>query len=133
MTHTKPEYEPSYIKLVAADQFNLTEEKEARLSEIIKDINSKTGMEFNNDVAVKSALQIRDIMKSNPDLLASAKNNTQDDFALAYYSNIENALIDGLEQNQEFFTLLLKQPELQKELLGLFLSDIYKSLRDNKE
>ncbi|MCR5349374.1 MAG: DEAD/DEAH box helicase family protein [Acholeplasmatales bacterium] len=129
MTHTKPEYESSYIKLVAADQFNLTEEKEARLSEIIKDINSKTGMEFNNDVAIKSALQIRDIMKSNPDLLASAKNNTQDDFALAYYSNIENALIDGLEQNQEFFTLLLKQPELQKELLGLFLSDIYKSLR----
>ena len=62
-------------------------------------------------------------------MLASTKNNTQDDFKLAYYSNIEDALIDGLEQNQEFFTLLLKQPELQKELLGLFLSDIYKSLR----
>lgn len=132
-TYTKPSYEPSYIKLVAADQFNLTEEKEAKLSDIIRDINSKTGMEFNNDVAIKSALQIRDIMKSNPDLLASAKNNNQDDFSLAYYSNIEKALVDGLEQNQEFFTLLLNQPELQKELLGLFLSDIYKSLRDNKE
>lgn len=130
-THTKPKIEPAVIKLAVADNFNLSEDKEQRLSEIIKEINSRTGMSCNNDVAMKAALQIRDIMKSNAELMASAANNTVIDFELAYYSNIEDALVEGLTQNQEFFTLLLNQPELQKEVLGIFLEDIYNSLREN--
>lgn len=132
-THDTPKIEPTQIKLVVADSFNLSEDKEQKLSEIIREVNSKTGASLNNDVAMKAALQIRDIMKANPDLMASAANNTVNDFELAYYSNIEDALVEGLSQNQEFFTMLLQQEELQKEVLGIFLEDIYNSLRNNEK
>ena len=42
-------------------------------------------------------------------------------------------LIDGLEQNQDFFTLLLQNDEIKHEVLGLFLSDTYHSLRNGEE
>jgi type I restriction enzyme R subunit len=50
------------VKLPTAESFGLTEAKEERLSEIIAEINSRTGKAYNNDVAVKAMLQIRDIL-----------------------------------------------------------------------
>lgn len=35
-----------------------------------------------------------------------------------------------LEQNQDFFTLLLQNDEIKKEVLGLFVADTYQSLRE---
>lgn len=43
--------------------------------------------------------------------------------------NIDDALIEGLSQNQDFFTLLLQNEEIKKEVLGIFADEIYKSLR----
>lgn len=40
----------------------MSEDKEKRLSEIIDEINSKTGKNYDNDVVVKAMLQIRDIL-----------------------------------------------------------------------
>ena len=39
-------------------------------------------------------------------------------------------MIEGLSQNQDFFTLLLQNEEIKKEVLGIFAEEIYKSLRD---
>lgn len=39
-------------------------------------------------------------------LKTSAKNNTQQDFEFAYFDDIDDALIEGLSQNQDFFSLL---------------------------
>ena len=44
-----------------------------------------------------------------------------------------DALIEGLSQNQDFFSLLLSNDEMKKEVLGIFVSEIYKSLREEKE
>ena len=44
-------------------------------------------------------------MKSEK-LRASAQNNTERDFEFAYFDNIDDALVEGLEQNQDFFSLL---------------------------
>lgn len=120
------------VKLPTAESFGLTPDKEERLSAIIAEINSKTGRNYDNDVAVKAMLQIRDIMKKSAVLRASAKNNSEKDFEYAYYDGIDDALLDGLEQNQDFFTLLLNNESIKKEVLGIFASEIYSSLREEQ-
>lgn len=120
------------IKLPTAETFNLTEDEEKRLSEIIKEVNSKTGRSFDNDIAIKAALQIKDLMMKNEELKSSAKNNTIKDFEFSYFSSVDNALLDGFNQNQDFFTLLLRNENIRKEILGIFMEEIYKSLRGDK-
>ena len=118
-----------YVELPVADRFNLTEDEESRLSEIIKEVNSKTGKQFDSDVALKAALQIKDILKKNPDVIASAKTNSLADFGFTFESAIDDALVDGLQQNQEFFSLLLNNGEIKKDVLGIFLKAIYEDLK----
>ena len=104
-------------------------DKKERLSEIIAEINAKTGANYDVDVATKAAMQIRDIMLKSEELKRSAKNNSEKDFKFSYFSNVEDALIEGLGQNQGFFSYLLDHDDAQKEVLGIFLSEIYRSLR----
>ena len=118
------------IRLPQSDGFNLTEAKIERLSAIIEEINSRTGRAYNSDVAVKAMLQIRDILMRSERLRTSAKNNSESDFEFSFYDDIDDALIEGLEQNKDFFTLLLSNDELKKEVLGIFATEIYKSLRN---
>ena len=117
------------MKLPMAESITLTPDKEERLSQIIAEINSIAGKDYDNDVAVKAMLQIRDIMMKSDKLKKSAKNNTEKDFEFAYFDNIDDALIEGLEQNQDFFSLLLGNDEIKKKVLGIFIGDIYKSLK----
>ncbi len=117
-------------KLPQSDGFNLTEAKVERLSQIIDEINSRTGKTYDNDVAVKAMLQIRDILLKSDRLKTSAKNNSEKDFEFSFYDDIDDALIEGLEQNQDFFTLLLNNAEIKKDVLGIFASEIYKSLKN---
>ncbi len=117
------------MKLPTAYDIVLTPAKEERLSQIIIEINNRTGRNYDNDVAIKAALQIRDIMKKSEELKTSARNNTEQDFEFAFFDHVDDALIDGLEQNQDFFTLLLQNDEIKKEVLGLFVEDTYQSLR----
>lgn len=117
------------VKLPVADAIDLPEDKKKKLSEIIEDINAKTGSDYDSEVATKAAMQIRDIMLKSEKLKTSARNNTVKDFEFSYFSNVENALVEGLEQNQDFFGYLLDDTDAQKEVLGVFLDEIYKSLR----
>lgn len=117
------------VKLPTAEHFGLTEDKEKRLSEIIDEINSRTGKSYDNDVVVKAMLQIRDILMKSEKLKTSAKNNTQKDFEFSYFDGIDDALIEGLSQNQDFFSLLLSNEEIKKQVLGIFSDEIYKNLR----
>lgn len=116
------------VKLPTADTIILPEDKIQRLSEIIAQINSMAGKDYDNDVAVKAMLQIRDIMLKSDKLKTSAKNNTVKNFELAYFDNVNDALIEGLSQNQDFFTLLLNNDNIKKEILGIFVDEIYNSL-----
>ena len=118
------------MKLPTAEHFGLTEDKEQRLSEIIDEINSRTGKSYDNDVVVKAMLQIRDILMKSDKLKTSAKNNTQKDFEFSYFDDIDDALIEGLSQNQDFFSLLLSNDEMKRQVLGIFADEIYKSLRN---
>lgn len=122
-----------YVELPTADIFNLTEDEEQKLSDIIKEVNNRTGKSFDNDVALKAALQIKDLLKKDPNVRASAKANKLNDFEFSFYSRVDDALVDGLQQNQDFFTMLLNNGDLKKEVLGVFLKGIYKDLKNDDE
>lgn len=71
-----------------------------------------------------------DLMKSDK-LKTSAKNNTQQDFEFSYFDDIDDALIEGLSQNQDFFSMLLSNDEMKHQVMGIFSDEIYKSLRES--
>lgn len=120
------------VKLPTTSKFNLSEDDEKKLSEIIEEVNSKTGKSFDNDIAIRAALQIKDLMLKNDGLKASAANNTVKDFEFSYFDNIDDVLLDGRSQNQEFFDLLLKNEKIRNDVLGLFIEEIYNNLRNKK-
>lgn len=108
----------------------LNEEKEEKLSEIIAEINARTGKNFDSDVTIKAILQIRDLLVKSEELKIAAKNNTESDFELKFFEVLDEALIDGINVNKDFFTLLLNDDETKKEVLGIFAKDIYKELKE---
>lgn len=116
------------VKLPTAEVL-LKSEKEERLSQIIAEINSKMGENFDSDVAVKAMLQIRDILLKSEKLKRSARSNTVQDFEYSYFEDIDDALVEGLGQNQDFFTLLLGNDEIKEQVLGIFTEEVYETLR----
>lgn len=130
-THAKEkQVSAPVMQLPQSDGFNLTEAKKERLSQIIAEINSRTGKAYDSDVAVKAMLQIRDLLMKSEKLKTSAKTNTEKDFEFSFYDDIDDALLEGLEQNKDFFTLLLNNEELKRSVLGIFAGEIYNSLRE---
>ena len=129
-TETKIVSDP-VLKLPNVEQFNLTEDAVKRLSEIIDELNSRTGKQYDNDLVIKAMLQIKDLLRKSETLRECAKANTEQDFAFPYYESADDVLIEGLAQNQDFFTLLLNNDDLKKEMLGIFLSEIYKDFRNS--
>lgn len=117
------------IHLAKMGTVNLDEQKMARLSEIIDEINNSTGRKLDVPVAAKSLLQIKDILLKSEILKTSAKSNELKDFGFSYYDNIDDALMEGFSQNQDFFTMLLEKEEMKKRVMGLFLEDVYKELK----
>lgn len=63
-------------------------------------------------------------------LMNMEKNSSEKNFEFSYFDNMDDALIEGFDQNQDFFSLLLGNDEIKREVLGIFAEEIYKSLRD---
>src|SRR5574344_1719299 len=120
------------VKLPNAHDICISEPDEKKLSEIIDEINARTGKNFNTDVAKRIAMQIRDMMKKNEELRNSAKNNKEKDFEFSYFDHIDDALIDAMAEDKEFSSFLLKNEDIKKQVLGIFAHEIYKSLRNTK-
>lgn len=121
------------VKLPNAYEICISEHDEKKLSEIIDEINARTGKNFNTDVAKRIAMQIRDMMKKNEELRNSAKNNKEKDFEFSYFDHIDDALVDAMAEDKKFSSFLLKNEDIKKQLLGIFAHEIYKSLRNNQE
>lgn len=120
-----------FVKLPEAET-QLSEDEEKKLSEIIAEINSRTGNNFDQDVAAKAMLQIKEILLKSEKLQQSALVNAEDEFKFSYYEDIDDALVQGLEQNQDFFTMLLNNTDIKKQVLGIFVSEVYKTLRNRQ-
>ena len=125
---SKPE-----IDLPKPNEVYFDEATKKKLSEIIDEINAVYNQNFDVDVATKSALQIRDLLLKNGHLRDSARNNSLKDFRFAFFDAVQDALLDGYEQNQDFFALLLENDEKKRELMQVFLEDVYKNLRNPED
>ena len=117
---------------LSAVKITLTESEEEKLSVIIEEINARAGKGMDADVLTKALLQIKDLLLKSEKLRASAKNNTEQDFAFSFYDDTDDALIEGLSQNQEFFTMLLNNDDVKRSVLGIFLHDVYQQLREGE-
>lgn len=128
--YSKPEVKSDpYIKLPKAET-QLSEDEEKKLSVIIEELNSRTGNTFDKDVAAKAMLQIKELLLKSEKLQQSALVNAEDEFKFSYFEDIDDALVQGLEQNQEFFSMLLNNPELKTKVLGVFVNEVYKTLKN---
>ena len=78
----------------------------------------------------KRQLQVRDLLLKNKRLKDSANSNTISDFRFAYYDAVQDALMEGYEQNMDLFSVLLKNDRMNKELMGVFLEDVYNNLSE---
>ena len=133
-TVTNPTIQPNpVVKLPTAETFILSEDKEKKLSEIIAEINARSGNSFNNDDAVRAMLDLRDAMKKDENLRKSAHSNSLKDFEYPFYDKAEDALLEGYNQRKELCNELLKDNQALREVLGIFLPEIYKSLKDEYE
>ncbi|MFW0108647.1 type I restriction endonuclease subunit R [Rothia sp. P7181] len=119
------------VKLPLAEQAGGRDEKEEKLSQIIRELNSRTGNNFDEDEGIQSTHLIRELILKDEDLQRSAKTNTVEDFEYSYYRSIDRALVASLEQNQDFYTLLLNDLEAKQQVFGIFAKDIYESLRED--
>lgn len=105
-------------------------EQKKRLSEIIDEINLEKGMNIDSGLAFSSLGQIKDILMSNNELKTSANINPFSNFGFSYYKNVDKALIEGYEHNKELYKLLLDDEDIKKRILGIYMEDIYKNLKD---
>lgn len=117
------------VKLAGTD-IVLTVDEVKHLSEIIEEVNSRTGKDYDSDAMTKVMLQIKDLLLRSDELKTAAINNTEQDFEFSFYDNTDDVLIQGLAQNQDFFSQLLNNDDIKRQVLGVFLHEIYQKLRE---
>jgi type I restriction enzyme R subunit len=128
---TRPEWvaDPEIEYPVSGETFIGPDERK-RLSKIIEELNARYDKHFDTEVITKSALQVKDILMKDERLKTSAKTNTLKDFHFTYDDSVDDALVNGYDQNEEFYSLLLNNDEIKKKVMYIFIEDVYKSLRE---
>lgn len=133
-TGTKDREHPSDPMVsLAGVSTRLTNDEQDRLSEIIATVNARVGGDLDSDVVVLNGLQVKELLLRADELRASALANSEEDFAIAYFDKGEDVLYEGLNQNNRFFGEVLKDDELMRKFLGLYVHDVYKRLRGEIE
>lgn len=132
--YTVADLEGEYaVKLNKPQISPISEDQEKKLSEIIEEINEQLDLNIDPYIGVSGAVSIRELMKKNETLKRSAKVNSREDFEFSFEDEIDNVLTEGYTQNQDFFGVLLNNPQFKKRIAKLFIEDVYRSLKDNDE
>ena len=130
---TKDRAHPSEPMIsLAGVSTRLTNDERDHLSEIIATVNARVGGALDEDAVVLSGLQVKELLLHNDSLRDSARANSEEDFAIAYYDRGEDVLYDGLNQNNQFFGELMRDDELMRRFLGMYVHDVYKQLRGER-
>lgn len=122
---SKPE-----VKLPSAVSGTSKEDELKHLSQIIKEINERTGSNHNTVAGANSLYAIKDHLLADKDLEQKALNNTRKDFELSVNTKSEQYLLDAWSENQELFGAILENKELRKQIFSVFINDIYNKFRN---
>lgn len=125
-----PQRSSPFIKLPTTGVGVINEDKESKLSEIIEEINARTGMKFDGDYTTKSVLQILDSLRKSEVLKVAAQSNTESDFEFKFYEVLDDILIEGMNTNNDIFITLLENEDMKRETIGRFAEDIYNELKE---
>lgn len=124
------------IKIAKPKPVTVEEQQKKLLSQIIDEVNALYDKDYEPDFTTKAAMQIRDLLLKNDDLKdrleKSAKNNTLSEFKFTYDDCVQDALVEGYDQNVDFYTLLLNNEEVRAKFANVFMSEVYRILRDSK-
>ena len=104
------------------------------LSQIIDEVNALYDKDYEPDFTTKAAMQIRDLLLKNEEirerLLKSAKSNSIEEFKFTYDDCVQDALVEGYDQNVDFYTMLLNNEEVRAKFAAVFMAEIYRILRE---
>lgn len=138
---------------VTADGFGAVKDtvnKEALLSDIIDEINSKMGLKLDGDILVPYIKEIKERAAASEELSKYAGSNGEGDFSSPFYRLIKKILIDeimvlngiGGEKNRTasmtekekserkvFATEMVKNSEEIRTVFGMFLDEVYRGLK----
>ena len=96
-------------------------------------MNARYDKDYEPDFTTKAALQIRDLLLKNDELKArlekSARINSMDEFRFTYDDCVQDALVEGFEQNKDFYTMLLDNDEVRRKFSDVFMAEVYRILR----
>lgn len=135
--HTGEEIEAKpEVKIKKPKPTSLEEEQKKLLSQIIDEVNALYDKDYEPDFTTKAAMQIRDLLLKNEEfrerLKKSAQNNTLNEFKFTYDDCIQDALVEGYDQNVDFYTLLLNNEEIRAKFANVFIQEVYQTLRGSK-
>ena len=92
-------------------------------------MNESLGVEVDVDMASQSAMGVKDILEKDNELKESALHNSREDFTSAYYEHLDDALMQGNDDTKKFFYMLLNNESLKKEIMGIFIDEMYQKFR----
>ena len=131
--HSQIEAKPE-VAIKKPKQVTLEEEQKKTLSAIIDELNNFYNKDYEVDSTTKAAMQIRDLLLNNPSirkkLEKSARSNGINEFKYTYDDCMQEVLVEALDQNTDFFTLLLNTPEVRNKFAQVFMQDVYHLLGD---
>ena len=121
------------VKIKKPKPATLEEQQKKKLSEIIVEVNALYDKNYEPDFTTKAAMQIRDLLLKNAEvrerLEKSAQNNELKEFKFTYDDCVQEVLIEGYDQNVDFYTLLLNNEEVRAKFANVFLREVYTLLR----
>ena len=121
------------VKIKKPKPASLEEQQKKLLSQIIDEVNALYDKDYEPDFTTKAAMQIRDLLLKDPALKErlekSAKNNSLNEFKFTYDDCVQDALVEGYDQNVDFYTLLLNNEEVRAKFANVFMTEVYQLLR----
>lgn len=131
--HSEVEAKPE-VAIIKPQQVTLEEEQKKTLSAIIDELNNFYNKDYEVDSTTKAAMQIRDLLLNNTTirkkLEKSARTNGINEFKYTYDDCMQEVLVEALDQNMDFFTLLLNTPEVRTKFAEVFMQEVYHLLGD---
>lgn len=121
------------VKIKKPKPATLEEQQRKLLSQIIDEVNALYDKDYEPDFTTKAAMQIRDLLLKNPAirerLVKSARSNSIEEFRFTYDDCVQDALVEGYDQNVDFYTMLLNNEEVRAKFAAVFMAEIYRILR----
>lgn len=117
------------LKIAKGTGTGLTETQFEKLSKIIDEWNAKYGTSFDTDISAGSVISLQAALAKNKYVIQSAKANDRASFRFTLIDFMEQALLNGYEQNIDWHKFLLNTPEAQQELLEILIDQIHTQAR----